>query len=132
MTHTIDGNSVSGNGDWRTSAIPPQPQSVRTGMFPGIAQRFPIRDVVMPGGLIVEGTLRASGASVSAAITALNALTDSYGTMRSNGSLHTVVAHGDSYADVFLEDFQILSPIQRVAGGNIVQRVVRWVWLKTK
>ena len=72
MTHTIDGNSVSGNGDWRTSAIPPQPQSVRTGMFPGIAQRFPIRDVVMPGGLIVEGTLRASGASVTAAITALD------------------------------------------------------------
>lgn len=132
MTHTIDGNSVAGPGDWRTFVIPPQPQSLRTGMFPGIAQRFPIRDVVMPGGIIVEGSLRATGASVSAAITALNALTDSYGTMRSNGTLHALVVHADSYADVFLDNFEILGPIQRVAGGSIVQRVVRWTWLKTK
>ena len=138
MIYKIDGQDVVGPGDFRHFPILPAAQTVRTGVFPGIPQRFPIRDTTMPGGVVVEGHAMASGNSLAAAVTALKTLIDAWATMRADGGLHAVIVHGDTYSDVFLHDFQAVGELGPIDPGNLtpgdvaVMRRVRWTWLRTK
>lgn len=138
MEYVVDGNPVSTRADWRHTLIPAMPQTARASAFPGIGERFVIRDVPMPGGVMVIGYLEGSGASDGAAMTALHDQLKAWGIKRSTKTLHSVRVHLTTLPEAYVDAFDIIGPVIAFDPGNLasghvaVQQLVRWVWIETK